>query len=81
MWAVGQLADAFGSSRELMVLVVVDDPSERAKYGSEVAGPTTIRILRRALGLVDDAKPDEPLAGVTSAAFNTLDTPWAGGDR
>lgn len=81
MWAIGRLADEFGGGRELMVLTVVDDPAGRAKYGSEVAGPTAVRILRRAVGLRDEPLATEPLAEVTSAAFNSMDAPWAGGER
>ncbi|MFT5049943.1 MAG: cell division protein FtsI/penicillin-binding protein 2 [Chlamydiales bacterium] len=76
MCAVGRIADG----REVMVVVVVDDPGGRAKYGSEVAGPTAIRILRRAAGLREGPERTQPLAHVTAEAFNVHDTPWAGGD-
>jgi hypothetical protein len=40
-----------GSPRELLVLVVADEPRGKEKYGSKVAGPAAVSILREALGL------------------------------
>ena len=47
MCAWGHLPD---STREVMVLLVVDEPRGGSHYGSEVAGPATISILKEALG-------------------------------
>jgi len=47
MCAWGRLPD---SPREVMVLVVVDEPRGSRHYGSEIAGPATISILKEALG-------------------------------
>jgi len=47
MCAWGHLPD---SPREVMVLVVVDEPRSSRHYGSEIAGPATISILKEALG-------------------------------
>jgi cell division protein FtsI/penicillin-binding protein 2 len=43
----GHLPD---SSREVLVLVVVDEPLGTAHYGSEIAGPAAVSILKEALG-------------------------------
>jgi len=40
-----------GEEREIMVLVVADDPAGPERFGSRVTGPTTIAILRQAFGL------------------------------
>jgi cell division protein FtsI/penicillin-binding protein 2 len=40
-----------GSERELMVVVVVEEPRGRERFGSRVAGPAAERILSEALGL------------------------------
>jgi hypothetical protein len=47
MCAFGHLAD---DPREVMVLVVVDEPRGGKKYGAEVAGPAAVGILEAALG-------------------------------
>jgi cell division protein FtsI/penicillin-binding protein 2 len=47
MCAWGHLPD---SSREVLVLVVVDEPRGSAHYGSEIAGPAAVSILKEALG-------------------------------
>jgi cell division protein FtsI/penicillin-binding protein 2 len=39
------------SEREIMVLVVVDEPCGEQKYGGKVAGPTAARVMAEALGL------------------------------
>lgn len=74
-----------GDSRELMVLVVVDEPRGEAKYGSRVAGPTAMRILREALGVTSHGEPlVEPLiegfAPSLSRSEVTPDAPWAQGE-
>lgn len=43
-----------GSEREVMVLVVVDEPRGGKKYGSDVAGPAAAGILKEALGYTRD---------------------------
>jgi cell division protein FtsI/penicillin-binding protein 2 len=49
--AVGHLPDSpAGFEREIMVLVVVDDPAGE-KFGSRVSGPTAVSVLAEALGL------------------------------
>lgn len=76
MWAVGRLPGA--DARELMVLLVVDDPGAKKKYGSDVAGPAAVRVLRRALGLVDAPAAVETASELAPLAFNQLDAPWTG---
>lgn len=78
MCAVGAVPLADGTERELLVLVVVDEPRARRKFGADVAGPAAVAILRRALGLppvagAPQAAPEAPGAG----AFADLDLPWA----
>lgn len=70
-----------GSGRELMVVVVVDEPRGKAKFGSKVAGPAAAAILAEALGLTRDGVPFEPelVAGFgvsTVAERNPSDEPW-----
>ncbi|MDP6956819.1 MAG: penicillin-binding transpeptidase domain-containing protein [Planctomycetota bacterium] len=77
------LADAGVPDREIMVLVVADDPRGKKKFGSEVTGPATIAILREALGVTrfGEALTEASAAGVRLSAsrqFNGLDHPWAG---
>jgi cell division protein FtsI/penicillin-binding protein 2 len=47
MCAYGRLP---GTEREVLVLVVVDEPRGRQKFGSDVAGPAAAAILEEALG-------------------------------
>jgi hypothetical protein len=47
MCAWGRLPD---SQREVLVLVVVDEPRGGRHYGSEIAGPAAVSILKEALG-------------------------------
>lgn len=42
-----------GEEREVMVLIVVDEPMSRMKFGSDVAGPGAMRVLKEALGLTE----------------------------
>ncbi len=71
-----------GDQREVMALVVVDEPRGEAKYGSRVAGPTAMRILREALGVTRHGEPLTPTlfeefapsAELSRAGF---DAPWA----
>ncbi len=77
---VGRLRPA---GREVMVLVVVDEPRSRVHFGSQVAGPAAMGILREALGLTRGG--DAPLAlaedgfhAVEAAAIDEgSDQPWA----
>ncbi|MEW6072155.1 MAG: penicillin-binding transpeptidase domain-containing protein [Planctomycetota bacterium] len=43
--------------REILVLVVADEPRSREKFGSRVAGPAAAAILVEALGLTRDGEP------------------------
>jgi len=76
MCVVGRLP---GSSSELLVFLVVEDPRSSAKFGSDVAGPAAVAILRRAFGLPpkSGAQPEQTTDAVPVAAFNTRDFPWA----
>ncbi|MFT7668765.1 MAG: cell division protein FtsI/penicillin-binding protein 2 [Planctomycetota bacterium] len=40
-----------GEEREVMVLMVVDEPRVKLKFGSDVAGPAAISLLKESLGL------------------------------
>ncbi len=79
MCAVGRTHDG----RELMVLIVVDDPTGPEKFGSMVAGPTAIAVLRRALGLprkhgqVDGDGADAELTDLVPGSFSGFEMPWA----
>jgi cell division protein FtsI/penicillin-binding protein 2 len=53
-------------AREVMVLVVVDEPTGKKKFGSDVAGPAAGRILAEALGRTRDGAETIP---VTAAGF------------
>ena len=71
-----------GSDREVMVYVVVDEPRGAQKYGSRVAGPTAVRILKEALGATrngDATRPDlcEGFAASTERSAPTPEQPWA----
>jgi cell division protein FtsI/penicillin-binding protein 2 len=46
-----------GEGREVMVLFVVDEPIGKAKFGSDVAGPSAMRVLKEALGLTEGGVP------------------------
>jgi len=68
---------AFGRSprhpRELMVLLVVDEPRGRERFGSRVAGPAAERVLAEALGLTRNGRAPSfevaPGFGATTLAF------------
>jgi len=85
MCAVGRLP---GDPRELLVLLVVDEPRSKVKFGSDVAGPAAIAILRRAFGLDPrpaDQRAAEELAAAPvrppRAAFADDELPWATAPR
>ena len=78
--------------REIMVLVVADEPRGREKFGSRVTGGTAIAILRQAFGL---ARTREPLADgsdssgqdsarrrgqLPASAQGSFDASWLGDD-
>ena len=76
MCAIGRLPQG----RDVMVLIVVEEPTKGGRFGSDIAGPTTIRVLRRALGLAP--KHGTPIvASLTgnppSPTFDVAETPWA----
>jgi hypothetical protein len=46
-----------GEEREVMVIIVVEEPRGRGYYGSQVAGPAAIAVLLEALYLTRDGQP------------------------
>ncbi len=75
MCVVGRLP---GNEREVLVLLVVDEPRSRKKFGADVAGAAAVAIMRHAHGLprVAGAQPKPPRPpGAT--AFNDSEVPWA----
>jgi cell division protein FtsI/penicillin-binding protein 2 len=71
MCAFGRLP---GTEREVMVLVVVDEPRGSLKFGADVAGPAAVAILEEALGSRrDGARPTE-LSPEGFAELNPRDT-------
>ena len=76
------IGKTFGSERELLVLVVVDGPRGKAKFGREVAGQCNIDVLRRAFDLPERVEPAQA-ASATAALptraplrYNDSDLPW-----
>jgi stage V sporulation protein D (sporulation-specific penicillin-binding protein) len=70
-----------GSDRQLMALVVVEEPRGKLKFGSKVAGPAAVAILTEALGLTRGGAQLEPelLAGFGTSRVverNELEEPW-----
>jgi cell division protein FtsI/penicillin-binding protein 2 len=74
------------TDREVMVLVVADEPRGKEKFGSHVAGPTAVAILREALGLTALGEPvgvkrvggferTTAMSGADPDAFE--DEPWS----
>jgi hypothetical protein len=72
-----------GDAREVMVLVVADEPrGSKGHFGSQVAGPTAVAILEEALGrthLGDRTVPDlaAGFAPAQAKSERGLDQPWA----
>lgn len=72
-----------GAEREVMVLVVVEEPRGGQKYGSRVAGPTAVRILKEALGETrNGAEVVAPIAAGFAPALGASsekghEQPWA----
>jgi len=70
-----------GGGRELMVLIVVDEPRGKERFGSRVAGPAAGRVLAEALGLTENgcAPRLDVVAGFGATALvspKTSDVPW-----
>ena len=70
-----------GNERELMVLLVVDEPRGKERFGSRVAGPAAERVLAEALGLTVNGNPPSravaPGFGATTLALRaTSARPW-----
>jgi hypothetical protein len=79
MVAVGR---APGSEREILVLVVADDPHGPKRFGSEVAGPTAVQILCAALGFEPPRENAAPRAAaglvLSDSPIQAIDSePWA----
>lgn len=70
-----------GEEREVMVLIVVEEPTTKLKFGSDVAGPWAIAALKEALGLTVHGEPVaeravwEPSYGYEEAPEGALQ-PW-----
>lgn len=63
-----------GTEREVLVLVVVDEPRGGKKFGAEVAGPAAIAILEEALGTRrEGTRPPE----LSPEGFAELEAPEA----
>lgn len=57
--------------REVMVYVVVDEPRGRFHFGSEVAGPVAIGVLREALGCTSAL---EEVVATEASGFHAIET-------
>jgi cell division protein FtsI/penicillin-binding protein 2 len=80
MCAFGRLP---GTEREVMIYVVAEEP-RKGKYGSVVAGPTAIAILKEALGVtrLGEATLDEVVPGFAPSNLppaRSPERPWAEG--
>jgi hypothetical protein len=62
-----------GTEREILVLVVVDEPRGGKKFGAEVAGPAAIAVLEEALG----TRARELFARAVAEGFAELEAPGA----
>lgn len=76
------VGSVLGSEREVLVLLVVDEPRGKSKYGSEVAGPAAVAVLKEALGLTSGGRAldaDGLYVPPTDYASeeNPWDRPWA----
>lgn len=62
-------------TRDIMVLIVVDEPRGKKKFGSDVAGPAAGRVLAEALGLtVNGVAPGHDVApGFAASALALAD--------
>ncbi len=73
-----------GEERELMTLIVIEEPTGKNKFGSDVAGPTAIAVLKEALGLTQGGAPVASFANlevdygyVGELGVEGDDHPWA----
>ena len=73
-----------GTEREVLVLVVGDEPRGKHKYGSAVAGETAVAILKEALGVtIQGAQPIEDVVEGFGPVDEGLplveasETPWS----
>jgi cell division protein FtsI/penicillin-binding protein 2 len=79
MCAFGRLPD---SDREVLVLVVVDEPRKGKKFGADVAGPAAAAILKEALGYTHGGVRAAPLSAEGLQAFEAgagellTERPW-----
>lgn len=63
------------SEREIMVLVVVDEPRGKERFGGKVAGPAAARVLAEALGLTRAGHlPNRDVVAGFAASDLALDT-------
>jgi len=67
--------------REVLALVVIDEPTKNGKFGSRVAGPTAVRLLDEALGVTRAGERPVPLAfgrfaPSDSTLVSTHEHPW-----
>ncbi len=72
--------------REVMVLVVVEEPRGKGKFGSDVAGPTALSVLKESLGLTRFGVPVQRIADYRpdygyDEERNEDDAPWAHGEE
>lgn len=79
MAAVGRRLDG---EREVLVLVMVDEPVHKSRYGSDTAGPAAVAILKEALGVtaLGQERRASWLAGFGQAAGLAQEAgaqPWA----
>jgi len=74
MCAIGRVGP---DKREVLVLVVVEDPRSKKKFGRDVAGSSAIEILRRAVGLGPRPAAAVHLDTEDAELFNESDFPWA----
>jgi len=80
MMAFGSVGDPRGSlplageEHEVMVFIVIEEPRGSKYYGSQIAGPATMAVLREALKLTRDG---QPLVASHSSDPFTLNVPKA----
>ena len=62
-----------GWDREVMVYVAIEEPRNREKFGSRVAGPTAMKLLCESLGLTEFGEVPVVVAEGTPEGFVTVD--------
>ena len=67
-----------GWGREVMVYVTIEEPRNREKFGSRVAGPTAMKLLGEALGLTTFGAEPVVRGEDAPAGFLALDPETAG---